>query len=506
MRRPEPDTLSDQPRRTPLHDLHRELGARLVPFAGWEMPVQYPAGIIAEHQHCRAAAALFDVSHMGQVRVAGPGAAAAFERLVPGNIAGLKPGQARYTVFTNDRGGILDDLIVSNAGARTTCSWWSTRAAARRTSSTCARAWTPRSRSRSWPTGRSWRSRAGRRRRCWPASAPDCARLAFMSTAEMAVGGLPCRVSRLGYTGEDGFEISVATPTPRARPDAARERGGEARRPGRRDSLRLEAGLCLYGHDIDATTTPAEAVLAWTVPKRRREARDFPGAEVIVPQLVDGGPPRKLVGLKPDGRAPAREGAEVRDVATGRAVGRITSGGFGPSVGGPIAMGYVEAALAEPGPRSASSSAAKPCRPGSRPCRSCPTATTAERRDPMDVYYTKDHEWVRVEGEIGTVGISDHAQAQLGDVVFVELPEVGREIAQGQQAAVVESVKAASEVYAPVGGEVVERNERLDKDHKLVNEAAEGEGWFFKLRLKDPAEVGSLMNRAAYESYVATLT
>ena len=124
----------------------------------------------------------------------------------------------------------------------------------------------------------------------------------------------------------------------------------------------------------------------------------------------------------------------------------------------------------------------------------------------MDVYYTKDHEWVRVEGETGTVGISDHAQAQLGDVVFVELPEVGREIAQGQQAAVVESVKAASEVYAPVGGLVVERNERLDKDHKLVNEAAEGEGWFFKLRLKDPAEAGSLMNRAAYESYVATLT
>ena len=342
--------MSDQLRRTPLHDLHRELGARLVPFAGWEMPVQYPAGIIAEHQHCRASAALFDVSHMGQVRVAGPGVAAAFERLVPGNIAGLKPGQARYTVFTNDDGGILDDLIVSHAGRQDEL-FVVVNAGGREADLVHMRTRLDTAIEITELADRALLALQG------PAAAavltrlaPDCAKLGFMSTAEMAVGGLPCRVSRLGYTGEDGFEISVAAG--HAAEFARTLLASEEVRPaglGARDSLRLEAGLCLYGHDIDATTTPAEAMLGWTVPKRRREARDFPGADAVVSQLTDGGPPRKLVGLRPDGRAPAREGAEIREAATGRPVGRVTSGGFGPSVGGPVAMGYVEAALAEPG-------------------------------------------------------------------------------------------------------------------------------------------------------------
>lgn len=339
-------------RRTPVYDLHRELGARLVPFAGWEMPVQYPAGIIAEHQHCRAAAGLFDVSHMGQVRVAGPGAAAAFERLVPGNIAGLKPGQARYTVFTNAQGGILDDLIVSIAGGEAGDELFVVvNAGGREADLIHMRTHLDTAVAVEELADRALLALQG------PAAAtvlarlaPACAGLKFMTTAEMPVAGLPCRVSRLGYTGEDGFEISVEASDAA---DLARTllANGEVKPVGlgARDSLRLEAGLCLYGHDIDAVTTPAEAMLGWTVPKRRREARDFPGADVIVGQLGDGGPPRKLVGLKPDGRAPAREGAEIRDLVTGNDIGRVTSGGFGPSVGGPVAMGYVEAASAEPG-------------------------------------------------------------------------------------------------------------------------------------------------------------
>ncbi len=337
--------MSSELRRTPLHDLHRELGARMVPFAGWEMPVQYPAGILAEHLHCRAAAALFDVSHMGQVRITGPNAAARLERLVPGNMAGLKVGQARYTVFTTETGGILDDLIVSNAGDHL---FVVVNAGGRETDLAHMRQALEPDLEVCQLADRALLALQG------PAAvevlarlAPDCRVLTFMTTAVMSVAGTPCRVSRLGYTGEDGFEISV--PAEHAVGLARRLLEAPEVKPaglGARDSLRLEAGLCLYGHDIDTTTTPAEAQLGWTVPKRRREARDFPGAGIIVEQLTQG-PPRKLVGLRPEGRAPAREGAVVQ--ALGREVGRVTSGGFGPSVGGPVAMGYVESSLAEPG-------------------------------------------------------------------------------------------------------------------------------------------------------------
>jgi aminomethyltransferase len=338
--------LSEQHRRTPLFDLHRELGGRMVPFAGWEMPVQYPPGILAEHLHCRASAALFDVSHMGQVLVSGPGAAAAFERLVPGNIAGLKPGQARYTLFTTETGGILDDLIVSNAGPDRL--FVVVNAGGRAVDLDHMRsALQPDLRVEELADRALLALQGPKAAGVLARLAPESASLTFMTTAEMEVAGLPCRVSRLGYTGEDGFEISVA----------AGDAAGLARallaheevRPaglGARDSLRLEAGLCLYGHDIDTGTTPAQAGLGWAVPKRRREEGGFPGAAIVLRELTEG-PPRKLVGLRPEGRAPAREGTAVR--VGDREVGRVTSGGFGPSVGGPVAMGYVETALAEPG-------------------------------------------------------------------------------------------------------------------------------------------------------------
>ncbi len=332
-------------KRTPLFELHRELGARMVPFAGWEMPVQYPSGIIAEHQQCRTAAALFDVSHMGQVTLSGPEPAAAIERLVPGNIKGLKPGHARYTVLTNESGGILDDLIVSNAGDSL---FVVVNAGCRDEDIAHLRRHLEPEHEVVEHADRALLALQG------PAAAtvigrlaPEAPSLGFMATIETSVGGLPCRISRLGYTGEDGFEISVDAgyAAKLARTLLAAEEVAPAGL-GARDSLRLEAGLCLYGHDIDTTTSPIEAQLEWTIAKRRREEGGFPGAERILGELRDG-PARRLVGIRPEGRTPAREGAEIQK--GGRTVGRVTSGGFGPTIGVPVALGYVERDLAEPG-------------------------------------------------------------------------------------------------------------------------------------------------------------
>jgi aminomethyltransferase len=333
------------PRRTPLHDLHVELGGRMVDFAGWSLPVHYPAGIMAEHRHCRAAAALFDVSHMGQVRIHGPDAAEAFERLVPGDVGGLAEGRLRYTLFTNQQGGVLDDLIVGRAAGGLLVV---VNAGCRAADLAHMRASLEPTHRVEELTERALLALQG------PAAAlvlarlaPPAAGLEFMQSAEMTVAGLPCRVARAGYTGEDGFEISLAVA---AAETLARRLLAESEVApaglGARDSLRLEAGLCLYGHELTPATSPIEAQLAWTIPKRRRAAGDFPGAAVINAQL-EHGPPRKLVGILPEGRAPAREGTEVL-AADGTPVGSITSGGFGPTVGGPVALGYVASAHAAP--------------------------------------------------------------------------------------------------------------------------------------------------------------
>jgi aminomethyltransferase len=330
---------------TPLDALHRELGARMVDFAGWAMPVQYPTGIIKEHNQARERAALFDVSHMGQVSIDGPDAAVAIERLVPADIRSLVPGRARYTQLTNDAGGMIDDLIVT---ATATGLFVVVNAGGREQDLAHLRA------ELSEYTVRLLADRAlvalqG------PAAvevlagmAPDVTDLGFMQSREMVLAGLDVRVSRLGYTGEDGFEISVHADHAAkfARTLLANENVAPAGL-GARDSLRLEAGLCLYGHDIDATTSPVEAGLAWTIGKRRRAEGGFPGEERILRELHDGAE-RRLVGLRPEGRAPAREGAAILDDA-GTPVGRVTSGGFGPTVQAPIAMGYVENRLREPG-------------------------------------------------------------------------------------------------------------------------------------------------------------
>lgn len=337
-------------RRTPLYALHRERGARMVPFSGYEMPVQYPTGIIREHLHTRAAAGLFDVSHMGQVRLAGNAAAAALESLVPVDVVDLGVGRQRYAFFTNDAGGILDDLMIANYGEHLLLVL---NAACKAQDVAHLRAHLgTRCEVQELPERALLALQGPQAGAVLARLAPETASLRFMMVAAVTLAGVPCFISRSGYTGEDGFEISVAADHAEAlarlllaEPEVA---------PiglGARDSLRLEAGLCLYGHDIDPATTPVEADLAWALSKIRRadgaRCGGYPGAATILQQL-DAGAPRKRVGLRPQGRVPARDGAELVDAA-GRVVGQVTSGGFGPTVGAPIAMGYVETALASPG-------------------------------------------------------------------------------------------------------------------------------------------------------------
>jgi aminomethyltransferase len=340
------DAASNLPtKRTPLDALHRELGARMVEFAGYDMPLQYRAGILAEHTHCRAKAGLFDVSHMGQLTLSGADAAGALERLVPGDIAGLAPLRMRYTVFTNPAGGILDDLMVTRRErdlfvvVNAACKDADTRhLKAGLPDCTLTRLEDAALLALQGPAAAAVMTRL----------APGAEKLAFLSAASLKVAGVACFVTRSGYTGEDGFEISC--PGEHAMALARRLLGEPEVAPvglGARDSLRLEAGLCLYGHDIDTTTTPIEAGLAWIISQRRRRDGGFPGAAIIQAQLANG-PARRRVGMIPEGRLPAREGAPVLDAA-GAAIGKVTSGGFGPTFNGPVAMGYVAAASAKPG-------------------------------------------------------------------------------------------------------------------------------------------------------------
>jgi glycine cleavage system T protein (aminomethyltransferase) len=341
-------------KRTPLHGLHLELNARMVPFAGYEMPVQYPLGILKEHLHVRAAAGLFDVSHMGQLIVRARSgnaedAGAALEAVVPMDIVGLAAGRQRYALLTNDRGGIRDDLMIANLGdrlmivANAACKdadeAYLRQALASRCDIECL-------------DDRALLALQG------PAAesvlaplVPEVAGMRFMDIRAVRLLGADCTISRSGYTGEDGFEISV--------PAALAE--GLARKLlsdepvamiglGARDSLRLEAGLCLYGSDLDETTTPVEAALDWSIQSSRRKggsrAGGFPGADIILEQLASVAPRRRF-GLRPEGRAPIRHGARLHsDQNAGEPIGVVTSGGFGPSVNAPVAMGYVAAAAA----------------------------------------------------------------------------------------------------------------------------------------------------------------
>ena len=344
-------------KRTPLFALNTELGGKMVPFAGYDMPVQFPTGILKEHLHTRAAAGLFDVSHMGQaiLHLEAKGGhddiAAAFETLVPGDIKGLKPGQIRYTLLLNDQGGIRDDLmatrpeaadeagtlfLVVNAGTKDADF-------AHIASALKGRVRVERLEDRALIALQGPKANEVLER-----VVPGVGKMLFMTMRKFTWERQVLYVSRSGYTGEDGYEISVpgAIATAFARVLLA-DANVLPIGLGARDSLRLEAGLCLYGHDIDEATTPVEADLVWAISKRRKLEKGFPGDARILDQLFNGAS-RVRVGLKPDGKAPAREGAEIVN-AEGTVVGRVTSGGFGPSVNGPVAMGYVSPQYAKDG-------------------------------------------------------------------------------------------------------------------------------------------------------------
>ncbi|PUA18790.1 glycine cleavage system aminomethyltransferase GcvT [Glaciimonas sp. PCH181] len=344
------ETNSQSLARTPLYDLHVELGAKMVPFAGYQMPVQYPTGVLKEHSHTRTQAGLFDVSHMGQVRLTGQHAAAALETLVPVDIIDLPVNTQRYALFTNETGGILDDLMVANAGdhlflvVNAACKEQDIAHLRQHLSDRCT--------VEELSEYALLALQGPQAAKVLARFAPQVAQMLFMQTATVTLAGFPCFVSRSGYTGEDGFEISV--PNAHAEKLARLLLDQPEVAPiglAARDSLRLEAGLCLYGHDMDDATTPVEASLAWALSKVRRadqaRAGGYPGAAIILQQLAEG-VARKRVGLLPQERIPVREGAEVVD-ANGAVVGKVTSGGFGPTVGGPVAMGYVDIAHAQPG-------------------------------------------------------------------------------------------------------------------------------------------------------------
>ncbi|WP_374654479.1 glycine cleavage system aminomethyltransferase GcvT [Dongia sp.] len=334
---------------TALHDLHVELGAKMVPFAGYDMPVQYPAGILAEHLHTREAAGLFDVSHMGQVRIRGESftaAAAALERLCPADFMGLKPGQQRYSFFTDNAAGILDDLMVTRMGPGTEADhlFMVVNAGCKDADIAHLRANLNGRCEIEVLADRSLVALQGpKAATVFARLAPDSAKMKFMNGAKLKAAGCDLIATRSGYTGEDGFEISVANADIHA---LTRKLLAEPEvKPiglGARDSLRLEAGLCLYGNDITEKTNPVEASLVWAIQKRRREEGGFPGAG-IVQRLLSEGPARRRVGILPEGKAPARAHTEITD-QSGRVIGEITSGGFGPSLGAPVAMGYVEKA------------------------------------------------------------------------------------------------------------------------------------------------------------------
>jgi glycine cleavage system T protein (aminomethyltransferase) len=340
--------------KTPLHALHVELGARMAPFAGYDMPIHYRAGVLAEHLHTRKAAGLFDVSHMGQALIEGADHAAVagfLESLCPADLLNLAPGRQRYTQLLNESGGIVDDLMVMRPPGADGALRLVVNAARKAVDFPLIGERLPAGvRLRPLPEAALIALQG-------PLAAATLARLApgvglealpFMSARPARLAEFETFVSRSGYTGEDGYEISLASSAAESfarlllsQPDVA---------PiglGARDSLRLEAGLCLYGHELDETIDPIEAALAWSIQKRRRVEGGFPGAKRIQDALTSG-PSRQRVGLRPDGRAPAREGAEIVS-ADGARIGVVTSGGFGPSVGAPIAMGYVARAYATVG-------------------------------------------------------------------------------------------------------------------------------------------------------------
>ena len=421
---------------------------------------------------------------------------------------GLAPGRQRYTQLTDDNGGILDDLMVTRSAdpAEDGVLLLVVNAAIKEADYAHIAARLPagvrllRADHRALIAVQGPSALRAVGRHC-----PDVVPMPFMSAITTRFDGIDCHISRSGYTGEDGFEISCKATRVRAIVERLlSEPSVKLIGLGARDSLRLEAGLCLYGHDIDTTTSPVEAAIAWSIGKRRREEGGFPGAERIQRELREGAGAQARRHQAGGARAGARGHRDPR--RRGRAdrqgdLGRLRAERERPGRDG---LRRDEVRRARHGGDAAG---ARQAAAGER--RRAAVRAASLRPDlkgsDMTTRYTKDHEWIRLDGEVATVGISEHAQSQLGDIVYVELPEIGREVEKGGEAAVVESVKAASDVYAPVSGQVVAINESLDGAPATINEDAEGKGWFFRLKLANPDQLDELMSAEQYKEYLATL-
>ncbi len=484
----------------PLGDWHRAKGARMVEFAGYHMPIQYE-GIMAEHAWTRENAGLFDVSHMGQLILSGEGVAAALEKIVPGDISALAEERMRYSLLLAEDGGILDDLMIT---ATPMGLYLVVNGAVKWDDMAYLRGELPDEITINQLEDRALIALQG------PKAAdalgrvvPNVGSLFFMEAGSFFWQHEPLWISRSGYTGEDGFEISIPAELAVAFADAlCAQPEVKPIGLGARDSLRLEAGLPLYGHDLDPAIDPVQGDLSFAISKRRRAEGGFAGSE----RIMAGSYPRPGQKAGWFQRRWQDTGARRRcNLCRRRASRRNNVGRFRPHSRRADCNGFCCHGSFRSWHTIRGRSSRQTDRLDSYRNAICPPSLSPERKTRMSRYFTEDHEWIEVAGDIATIGITDYAQGQLGDIVFAEVPAVGASLIKGGDAAVVELVKAASDVYAPVSGNVTEGNIALEEDPALINSDPEGEGWFFKLQLSDPAELDSLMDADAYQAFVDAL-
>lgn len=491
-----------------LKKFHENYCARFGEFANTNMPIMYRMGVLKEHLHVRENVGLFDISHMQIIEVSGQNATNYLEHCLPLDLTNLAIYNSKYSFLLNESAGIIDDLIITKLD--------NDHYYLVVNASNAEKDFKHLLKQKS-------NKKFNKVELCklervilalqGPKAANilkniflDIELLSFMQAALSEDGIF---ISRSGYTGEDGFELAI--PLELAN-DIAYELVNicevELIGLAARDSLRLEAGLCLHGNDIDENTNPVEAGLLWAIPKYLRTSKAKYIGAAVIENIINNPPLHKRVGFLPIGKQPVRGGATIHN-AEGKQIGRITSGSFGASVNAPISMGYIEKEYIANSSTTfnTTTSTIYALQRGKKIDLLIKKLPFVEhnyyikkhkRNQMVKIYYTKEHEWLRIEGDVATVGITDYAQNQLGELVFVELPGIGEEYISGEPVVVVESVKAASDVYAPISGTIIAINEALNDDPSLVNTKAETEGWMWKMDISNSEDLEVLLDLEAY--------